>query len=174
MSILAPLSTSLTATGCRLSVGELAGTTTSTLSRTNVKRISTSTCSVAPPRTVNGADSASANPSRDRADDVAAGGNVRERHLPDGIARRLADDDVAVDVAQLDSNRRNAQPLDDDGDDDATRARGRRLGPGLLLEKRQTRPGCRNRERRSGCGPAAGGAGHGEAKYENGDRTRHG
>ena len=64
MSIFAPVSRSLTATGCRLSVGELAGTTTSTLSRTNVSRISTSTCSVAPPRTVNGDDSLSANPSR--------------------------------------------------------------------------------------------------------------
>ena len=44
MSILAPVSTSLTATGCRLSVGELPGATTSTLSRTKVNRISTSTC----------------------------------------------------------------------------------------------------------------------------------
>jgi hypothetical protein len=42
-SILAPDSTSLTATGCRLSVGELAGAMTSTLSRTNVRRISTRT-----------------------------------------------------------------------------------------------------------------------------------
>ena len=32
MSIFAPVRRSLTATGCRLSVGELAGTTTSTLS----------------------------------------------------------------------------------------------------------------------------------------------
>ena len=55
---------SLTATGCRLSVGELAGTTTSTLSRTNVNRISTSTCCVSPPCTMNGADSLLANPSR--------------------------------------------------------------------------------------------------------------
>ncbi len=64
MSILAPLSTSLTATGCRLSVGELAGATTSTLSRTKVSRISISTFSVAPPRTPKGSDSPSANPSR--------------------------------------------------------------------------------------------------------------
>ncbi len=64
MSILAPVSTSLTATGCRLSVGEFAGATTSTLSRTNVSRISTSTCSVSPPLTSNGAVSMSANPSR--------------------------------------------------------------------------------------------------------------
>src|SRR6188508_1689545 len=64
MSILAPVRTSLTATGCRLSVGELAGTTTSTLSRTNVSRISTSTCSVSPGLTPNGAESVSANPSR--------------------------------------------------------------------------------------------------------------
>lgn len=78
-SILAPLNTSLTATGCRLSVGELAGTTTSTLSRTNVSRISTSTCFVAPPCTVNGADSPVANPSREVATTyrpAATSGNV--------------------------------------------------------------------------------------------------
>ncbi len=64
MSILAPVSKSLTATGCRLSVGEFAGTTTSTLSRTNVSRISMRTCSVSPAETANGADSALAKPSR--------------------------------------------------------------------------------------------------------------
>src|SRR5262245_22179862 len=64
MSIFAPDSTSLTATGCRLSVGELLGATTSTLSRTNVSRISMSTCSVSPGLTLNGAESVSAKPSR--------------------------------------------------------------------------------------------------------------
>ena len=64
ISIFAPLRRSLTATGCRLSVGEFAGTTTSTLSRTNVNRISMRTCSVSPLSTVNRADSASAKPSR--------------------------------------------------------------------------------------------------------------
>ena len=64
MSILAPLSTSLTATGCRLSVGELVGAITSTLSRMKVRRISIRTFSTASPRTPNGSDSPSANPSR--------------------------------------------------------------------------------------------------------------
>ena len=63
-SIFAPVSTSLTATGCRLSVGELAGATTSTLSRTNVNRISTSTWAVDPAATLKAVDSASAKPSR--------------------------------------------------------------------------------------------------------------
>jgi hypothetical protein len=48
MSIFEPVSRSLTATGCRLSVGELAGRITSTFSRTKERRISIRTCSVVP------------------------------------------------------------------------------------------------------------------------------
>ena len=64
MSILAPDRLSLTATGWMLSVGEFAGATTCTLSRTKVSLISTSTCSVSPPLTENGEETVSANPSR--------------------------------------------------------------------------------------------------------------
>ena len=63
-SILVPVSASLTATGWMLCVGELAGATTFTLSRTNVSRISSSTCAVAPAVTGKAAASTSAKPSR--------------------------------------------------------------------------------------------------------------
>ena len=63
-SIFEPFSTSLTATGWMLCVGELEDATTLTLSRTKAIRISTSTCSISPGRTPNGEVVVSANPSR--------------------------------------------------------------------------------------------------------------
>ena len=66
-------------------------------------------------------------------DNIAAGGHVRKRDLTDGVGRRLPDDDVAVDIAQLDSHGRNAQPLDRDGHHDAPGRRGLRLRGRRLL-----------------------------------------
>src|SRR4029077_6170553 len=53
-----------------------------------------------------------------------------------GIARRLADRDVAVDAEQFDRHRRNANPFERDGGDDAPRTG---LGGGRLLAPRRER-----------------------------------
>jgi hypothetical protein len=45
-------------------------------------------------------------------DDIAAGRDVRKRGLADVIARRLADDDVAIAAAERNPDRRDADALD--------------------------------------------------------------
>jgi hypothetical protein len=64
-------------------------------------------------------------PFADTPDDVAAGGDVREIHLAYGIARGLANHDVAVGLTQLDDHARYTHTLQRDGyhDTSATRCR---------------------------------------------------
>ena len=138
MSILAPSSTSLTATGCRLSVGELAGTTTSTLSRTNVRRISTSTCFGRIGANMEWRRLGVGEAVTHGAQHIESNRHVGERHLTDHVGRGLSDGDVSVDVAQLNVDGGNSESFEHHGrlDAAAARRRGLRGGGGRRLSGR--------------------------------------
>ncbi len=60
-------------------------------------------------------------------DDIPPRSHVGKSDLTDGIARRLANDDVGVDVFEFDFDGRDPQALDNDRHDDACRPRLGRL-----------------------------------------------
>jgi hypothetical protein len=59
-----------------------------------------------------------------RQHDIAAGRDVRKRHLADVIARRLADYDVAIGAPERNPHRRDADALERYGDDHSSGAGG--------------------------------------------------
>ena len=120
MSILAPVSTSLTATGWRLSVGELAGTTTSdAFANERQPHLDEHLFGLARPnreRRGVGVGKAVAGGAHAHSGRGGTSGNVTWPTVSLIVSR---DHDVAVDAAQLDVHLRDPQRLQRDRDDDA-------------------------------------------------------